>query len=116
MSAAAAIASGPSSQKPQARDAAARSANAPLDETADGAVDNATTAAAAIAKRAELLLLAQAQRQQRALFRLDRMRADFNARQEEHSEALREMNVLREMAIEQAKKNDEFLKKYITMI
>ena len=47
---------------------------------------------------------------------MDRMKADFNASQEERSEQMREMNALRDMAVEQAKKDDEILKKYIAMI
>jgi len=47
---------------------------------------------------------------------MDRMKADFNAAQEQRSEALREMNALRDMAVEQSKKDDEILKKYIAMI
>ena len=44
------------------------------------------------------------------------MKADFNEAQEERSEMLREMNALRDMAVEQAKKDDEILKKYVAMI
>jgi len=95
---------------------AAPAAAQPFDELNESAADPVAGAAEAVAKRAELLLLAQAQRQQRAQFRLDRMRADFNARQEEHAETLRELNALRDMALEQAKKDDEVLKKFIAMI
>ena len=61
-------------------------------------------------------MLAQQAHQQELQFKLDRMKADFNQAQEAHSEMLREMNALRDMAIEQAKKDDEVLKKYIAMI
>jgi hypothetical protein len=88
----------------------------PFDETAETAPDPAAALSEAFAKRAELVLLAQQQRQQNAQFRLDRLRAAFNARQEEHTEVLRELNALRDMALEQAKKDDEVLKKYIAMM
>ena len=61
-------------------------------------------------------MLAQQAHQQELQFKLDRMKADFNQAQEARSEMLREMNALRDMAIEQAKKDDEVLKKYIAMI
>ena len=86
-----------------------------LDDTAESGPDTAATAAA-FSKRAEVALLVQQARQQQVQGRLDRMKADFNQAQEERSEMLREMNALRNMALEQAKKDDEVLKKYIAMI
>jgi hypothetical protein len=86
-----------------------------LDDTAESGPDTAATAAA-FSKRAEVALLVQQARQQQVQGRLDRMKADFNQAQEERSEMLREMNALRDMALEQAKKDDEVLKKYIAMI
>jgi hypothetical protein len=91
-------------------------AAAPLDVTADAPADAAATLAERVARRAELLLAAEQSHEQERQLRLDRMRADFNAAQEERSENLREMNALRDMALAQAKKDDEVLKKYIAMI
>lgn len=88
----------------------------PLDETAESVPDTAITLADEFSKRAELLLLVQQSHQQDLQARLDRMKAEFNAAQEERSERMREMNALRDMAVEQAKKDDEILKKYIAMI
>ncbi len=88
----------------------------PFDETAESAPDSAATLAQEFAKRAAVVVLAQQSQQQMAQAHLDRLRANFNAEQEERSEALREMNALRDMAMEQAKKDDEILKKYIAMI
>jgi hypothetical protein len=88
----------------------------PLDDTGDGVPDTAATVAQALSKHAGLALLAQQARQQEVQGHLDRMKADFNQAQEERSEMLREMNALRDMALEQAKKDDEVLKKYIAMI
>lgn len=87
-----------------------------LDDTAETPNDVVTSFAQAVSKRAQVLMLRQQSIQQDLQLRLDRMRADFNAAQEERSEQLREMNALRDMAVEQGKKDDEVLKKYITMI
>jgi hypothetical protein len=88
----------------------------PLDTTTDAVPDTAERMADALARRAELLLLAVNSRQHALQARLDKMRAEFNATQEERSEKMREMNMLRDMAMEQAKHDDEILKKYIAMI
>jgi hypothetical protein len=86
-----------------------------LDDTAESPLD-VNALAAAVSQRTELLMLAQQSEQQQLQLRLDRMRAHFNASQERRAELLREANALRDMAIEQAKKDDEILKKYIAMI
>ena len=91
-------------------------AEIPLDDTADTVPDTASTLADALSQRAEMFLLATAGHQQQLQARLDRMRSDFNATQEERSEHLREMNALRDMAMEQNKHDDEILKKFIAMI
>ena len=88
----------------------------PPDDTAETLPDTATTLAAEFSQRAELLMLAAQTQQQVLQARVDRMKADFNAAQEQRSEAMREMNALRDMAIEQEKKDDEILKKFIAMI
>jgi hypothetical protein len=89
---------------------------APLDETAESVPDTAASLADVVARRAEVLVLAAQSEQQILQARLDRMRATFNAAQEVRSERLRQMNMLRDMAMEQAKHDDEILKKYIAMI
>ncbi len=88
---------------------------APLDDTAEPA-DRIEDLALAVSKRTQVLLLRQQSLQQDLQIKLDRMRADFNAAQEERAEQLREMNAVRDMAVEQGKKDDEILKKFITMI
>ena len=88
----------------------------PCDDTAAAPPDTAVTLADEFSKRAEVLMLAQQSHQQVLQARLDRMKADFNAAQEERSEMMREMNALRDMAVEQEKKDDEILKKFIAMI
>lgn len=87
----------------------------PLDDTAE-TDDRVTTLAQTVSRRAQIMLLRTQSMQQDLQLRIDRMKADFNAAQEERSEQLREMNALREMAVEQGKKDDEILKKYIGMI
>ena len=87
----------------------------PLDDTAE-TNDQVVTLALALSKRAQVMLLRTQSMQQDLQLRIDRMKADFNAAQEERSEQLREMNALRDMAVEQGKKDDEILKKYIGMI
>ena len=110
---------GPVVAPPQATPAAgpgSAPAVAPLDDTADAPQDTVSSYADAVSRRAELFMLAAQSRQQDQQLRLDRMRANFNEAQERRAERLREMNALRDMAIEQAKKDDEILKKYIAMI
>ncbi len=103
----------PSVAVPSAADGAER---APLDDTAESVPDTAATLAEAFSRRAELIMIAQQSRQQEMQARLDVMKANFNATTELHTERLRELNALRDMAMDQAKKDDEILKKYIAMI
>jgi hypothetical protein len=87
-----------------------------LDDTAEVPHDAVSRYAEAVSRRAELFTLAAQARQQDAQLRLDRMKATFNEAQERRAERMREMNALRDMAIEQQKQDDEILKKYIAMI
>ena len=87
-----------------------------VDDTAETTADTASTLAEELARRAELVLVATQSAQQQLQARLDAMRARFNAAQEVRAERLRQMNMLRDMAMEQAKHDDEILKKYIAMI
>jgi hypothetical protein len=87
-----------------------------LDDTSDGLPDGVATFAERISRRAALLMLAQKQLEQEQEARLAKMRSDFNAAQEERSEMMREANALRDMAMEQMKKDDELLKKWIATI
>jgi hypothetical protein len=91
-------------------------AQTPLDETAESVPDSAATLVQQFARRASIVLLAQQADQQQSELKLDRMKAIFNDAQSVRSELLREANVLRDMALEQSKKDDEVLKKYIAMI
>jgi len=93
----------------------APAAAAPLDETGEPLPDT-IAAARELAKRTELLMIAQHRRDQLQQLRLDRMKSEFDNAQAVRAEFLREMNVLRDMALEQQKKDDEVLKKRIAMI
>lgn len=96
--------------------AAPRSDPQPLDDTAESAPDTATGTAEHLAGRAELALAAQQAEAQMRDARLDRLRMNFDARQKERAELLREMNTLRDMATEQMKQDDANLKKWIALI
>ncbi len=69
-----------------------------------------------LVRRAELLMLRQQVRIQDRDARLDRLRSDFDYSQQQRAEFLREMNILRDMAMEQRKKDDELIKKWIALI
>jgi hypothetical protein len=89
---------------------------AAFDSTAESAPDSAVSAADEAAARAEHLLVVGHLDDQARQTRLDRLRAAFDADQAERAESLREMNVLRDMALEQQKHDDEILKKWIALI
>ena len=100
----------PPAQKPSGEGAQ------PLDVTAESVPDTAATLSEEAARRVETLLVAQHTQDASRQIRLDRIRAEFDADQAERSEYQREMNVLRDMALEQQKRDDEFLKKMIALI
>jgi hypothetical protein len=102
--------------QPSPPKAAGPAPEAPLDETADSAPDTAALMADAFSRHIEYALVAQQTRQQEAQIKLDQMKTEFNDSEQERAELIREMNALRDMALEQAKKDDEVLKKYIAMI
>ncbi len=85
---------------------------APLDDTAD--IPEVLTTA--LARRAELLLLVARERDQTQQAKIDAMRSEFDNEQQRRAELLREMNALRDMAMEQMKRDDEVLKKVIALI
>ena len=88
----------------------------PLDVTAESTPDTSATLAEDVARRSAQLLVEAHETDEVRAVRLDRLKADFDFDQQERAELLREMNVLREMAIEQQKKDDELLKKWIALI
>ena|GEM_PF-1458796 len=91
------------------------SADSPLDVTAESRPDT-DALAAAVAHRAELMVVKQNEVDQETQLRIDRLRAEFDNAQAERAELMRERNVLRDMALEQQKRDDEILKKWIALI
>ena len=89
--------------------------DAPLDVTAESGPDTQALADA-VARRAMLMVVKQSEADEETQLRIDRMRADFDNTQAERAELMREANVLRDMALEQQKRDDEILKKWIALI
>ena len=78
--------------------------------------DVAETLADEIARRTELLMVAQRGKADACEFEIDRMRTEFDLHDQERAELLREWNVTRDLAMEQMKKDDENVKKWIALI
>jgi glycerol-3-phosphate dehydrogenase len=78
--------------------------------------DVAETLADEIARRTELLMVAQRGKADAREFEIDRMRTEFDLHEQERAELLREWNLTRDLAMEQMKKDDENVKKWIALI
>jgi len=78
--------------------------------------DIAGTIADEVARRTELVMLTQRKEIDASELAMDRMRAHFDEREQERAELLREWNVMRDMAMEQMKRDNEIMKKWITLI
>ncbi len=92
--------------------------NAALDVTADSIPDTAALADS-ITRRVQMLAAKAAKSGDvdlDAQLRIDRLHAEFDSSQAERAELMREANVLRDMAMEQQKRDDEILKKWISLI
>lgn len=100
---------------PPSSPAPSSSANSPLDVTAESRPDT-DALVDAVAHRAELMVVKQNEVDQETQLRIDRLRAEFDNAQAERAELMRERNVLRDMALEQQKRDDEILKKWIALI
>lgn len=108
----------PGSTKSDPLDAPDTSGTGPLDVTADSLPDT-TALADSIARRVQLLAAKTAKSGDVDLesqLRIDQMHAEFDSTQAERAELMREANVLRDMAMEQQKRDDEILKKWISLI
>ena len=103
-------------RRSRAAPAADGAAAPPLDDTADVPADSASSVSDELVRRAELLMLRQQVEVQDRDARLDGLRSEFDYSQQQRAEFLREMNILRDMAMEQRKKDDELIKKWIAMI
>jgi hypothetical protein len=78
--------------------------------------DVAGTIADEVARRTELVMLAQRKSADAGELAIDRMRTAFDLHEQERAEYLREWNAIRDLAMEQMKKDDEILKKWIALI
>lgn len=78
--------------------------------------DLASTIAEDIARRAELLMATQRRQADARELAVDTMRSEFDLHEAERAELLREWNLTRDMAMEQMKKDDEIVKKWIALI
>jgi hypothetical protein len=78
--------------------------------------DIAETIADEIARRTELLMLAQRGKADAREFQIDRMRTEFDLHEQERAELLREWNVTRDAQMEQMKHDDDIVKKWIALI
>ncbi len=76
----------------------------------------AETLADEIARRTELLMVAQRGKADAREFQIDRMRTEFDLHEQERAELLREWNVTRDAAMEQMKHDDDIVKKWIALI
>jgi hypothetical protein len=88
----------------------------PLDVTTETASDGAADVTGRAARRTELMAVTRRLKDQDRQADIDRIHADFDANAAERAEYLRQMNVLRDMAMEQQKHDDEILKKWISLI
>ncbi|HMD03604.1 MAG TPA: hypothetical protein VKG44_11625 [Candidatus Baltobacteraceae bacterium] len=91
-------------------------ASAPLDDTAETTPDTAASANQDLVRRAEAIMLKQRIEDQDREAHLDLVRSEFDYAQQQRAEFQREMNILRDMAMEQRKLDDEILKKWIALI
>lgn len=78
--------------------------------------DLASTIAEDIARRAELLMVTQRRQADARELAVDTVRTEFDLHEAERAELLREWNLTRDMAMEQVKKDDEIVKKWIALI
>ena len=62
------------------------------------------------------MMLAQRRRQDVGELEIDRMRSEFDLHEAKRAEYLREWNAIRDLSMEQMKKDDEILKKWIALI
>jgi hypothetical protein len=116
----------PSSPPPSgaAPDAPEGSADAALADAPEDRIDDANGAperrleqlADTIARRTQLRLLQQKAGDDARQAELDRLRQEFDFAQKERAELLREFDLMRELALEQTKKDDEAVKKWMALI
>ena len=72
--------------------------------------------AEAIARRTQLRLLQEKAGDDARQIELDRLKQEFDFEQKERAELLREFNLMRELALDQMKKDDEAVKKWMALV
>jgi hypothetical protein len=97
-------------------EAAGTARTVPLDASGDADAETVPLQADRATRRAEVLAVARRLKDQDRQTEIDRIHAGFDADAAERAEYQREMNVLRDMAMEQQKHDDEILKKWIALI
>jgi predicted secreted protein len=98
--------------------------NASLADVPEDRIDDASAAAQqrlerladAIARRTQLRLIQQKAGDDARQAELDRLQQDFDFSQKERAELLREFNLMRDLALEQTKKDDEAVKKWMALV
>ena len=78
--------------------------------------DVAASIADEVARRTELVMVAQRKQADADDLVMDRVRTQFDLHEQERAEYLREWNAIRDLAMEQMKKDDDILKKWIALI
>jgi hypothetical protein len=78
--------------------------------------DVAASIADEVARRTELVMVAQRKQADADELVMDRVRTQFDLHEQERAEYLREWNAIRDLAMEQMKKDDDILKKWIALI
>lgn len=107
----------PSGAAPKAPDGPADAAAEDRIEDANGAPERRLEQLAdTIARRTQFRLLQQKAGDDARQAELDRLRQEFDFAQKERAELLREFDLMRELALEQAKKDDEAVKKWMALI
>ncbi len=94
-------------------------ADAPEDRIGDasaGAQQRLERLADAIARRTQLRLIQQKAGDDARQAKLDRLQQEFDFAQKERAELLREFNLMRDLALEQTKKDDEAVKKWMALV
>jgi len=113
------------SAEPAVTQASPKAESAAVDGDPEGAKAHAPTAfsgdvaetiADEVARRTELVMLAQRKSMDAEELAIDRVRSAFDMHEAERAEYLREWNAMRDLSMEQMKKDDEILKKWIALI
>jgi hypothetical protein len=87
-----------------------------IDDASAAAERRLEQLADAVARRTQLRLLQEKAGDDARQAELDRLAQEFDFAQKERAELLREFNLMRELALEQIKKDDEAVKKWMALV